>query len=145
MCYTNIMKTFLWSLLLTLFFAISALSVEAKVLPRFSSKSTGLTYVSGIGVSARLRADRRALNVYFSNLQKANSVMYTLIYETNGKQEGASGTIDISSSNASRELLFGTCSSGDCTYHQNITNMKLEVLTELTNGKKTMKRFKVRI
>ena len=140
------MKKFLWPLLFTLIFTIFAFPVEAKVLPRFqSTKSTGSGYVSGIGVSARLRADRRALNVYFSNLQKANSVMYTLIYETNGKQEGASGTIDITSSNASRELLFGTCSPPACTYHQNITNMKLEVLTELTTGKKTMKRFRIRV
>lgn len=140
------MKYFLWPLLLILFFFAPILSVEAKVLPRFqSSKSIGKSYASGIGVSARLRTDRRALNVYFSNLQKANSVMYTLIYETNGKQEGASGTIDISSSNTSRELLFGTCSSGDCTYHQNITNMKLEILSELTNGKKTMKRFRIKV
>jgi len=140
------MKRFLWPLLFTLIFTISVLPVEAKVLPRFqSSKSTGKSYTSGIGVSARLRADRRALNVYFSNLQKANSVMYTLIYETNGKQEGASGTIDISTSNVSRELLFGTCSPPACVYHENLTNMKLEVLTELTNGKKTLKRFRVKI
>lgn len=140
------MKKFFWLLLLALIFAFLATTANAKLLPRFrSSGGSGQTYSSGIGVSARLRTDRRALNVYFRNLQKANSVMYTLIYETNGKQEGVSGSVDISTSTTSRELLFGVCSSGDCTYHQNITNMKLEVLTELANGKKTMKRFRVRV
>ncbi|NMB83845.1 hypothetical protein GYA28_00990 [Candidatus Roizmanbacteria bacterium] len=141
------MKKFSCLFLLMIFLGVFPVAAQAKLLPRFStSRSTGKTYSSGVGVSARLRADHQALNVYFSNLQKAASVMYTLVYEANSKEEGVSGSIDISSGNASRELLFGTCSTNNvCTYHQNITNMRFEVTTELTNGKKTLKRFRIRV
>jgi len=124
---------------------LSQENVEAKVLPRFRGGGGG-TVVSGIGVYPRLRADRLGLIVGFSNLQKANSVTYTLVYETDGKEEGVSGSIDSSSgSSASRELLFGTCSSGTCRYHAGLTNMRLDVVSDLTTGKRTLKRFRVRI
>lgn len=119
---------------------------EAKVLPRFRGAGAGKTYRSGVGVSVHLRADRLALVVNFSNLAKARSVSYTLSYLTNGKAEGAGGSIDASAGNsASRELLFGTCSAGVCRYHTGLSNMKLEVMTELVSGKKTLRRFRVRI
>lgn len=134
----------------TLFFLMSFIvivKVEARLLPRFQSKggSRGVIY-SGLIVSPRLRSDRKALVVGFSNLQKVKNVTYTLIYQTNGKDEGVSGSVDSSSGNSlSRELLFGTCSSGVCRYHANIANMKLEILSELPSGKKSIKRFRVRI
>ncbi|OGK42536.1 hypothetical protein A3A46_01460 [Candidatus Roizmanbacteria bacterium RIFCSPLOWO2_01_FULL_37_13] len=125
---------------------ILASNVEARLLPRFQSKggSRGVVY-SGLIVSPRLRSDRKALVVAFNNLQKVKNVTYTLIYQTNGKDEGVSGSVDSSSgNNLSRELLFGTCSSGVCRYHANIANMKLEILSELPSGKKSIKRFRIR-
>lgn len=122
--------------------------VEAKLLPRFTknSSSVGQRIVSsGLVVSPKLRGDRRALILTLSNLQKVNNVTYTLMYQTDGKDEGVSGTIDSSAgSSATRELLFGTCSDV-CRYHQNITGMKLEIVSELPNGRQTLKRYRIRV
>ena len=131
-------------------FIFANISVEAKVLPRFNTgkaASTSSRVVAlGVGISPRLRADRKALNVYFSGLSRANTVSYTLIYTTNGKDEGVGGSIDSASGDAAtRELFFGTCSSGVCRNHTNITNMRLEVISELTNGRKTLKRFRIKV
>lgn len=119
-----------------------------KVLPQsktgreaISRKSTG----TGIAVNPKLRSDRKALLVYFSGLQSATNISYMLIYKTNGQDEGAGGSVKPSEGNASRELLFGTCSKNICRYHPNITNMKLEVTASLTSGKKNIKRYKIRI
>ena len=126
---------------------LSADLANAKLLPRFRSapkKSTGVS--SGVVVSPRLRSDRKALNVFFNNLNKAKNVTYTLIYQTGGKDEGISGSIESSSGNSTtRELLFGTCSAGVCRYHANISNMKLEIITELPSGKRLLRRFRNRV
>jgi len=141
----NVKKTMKKLLFLLITFLFSANIVEAKVLPRFRTGGTGVVTSSGVGVYPRFRGDRLGLTINFSNLQKANSVQYTLIYETEGKQEGVSGSIDSSGGNsATKELLFGTCSDV-CRYHTGLSNMKLEVITELTSGKRTMKRFRIRI
>ncbi len=121
---------------------------QAKLLPRFqNTKSISKkTASSGIAISPKLRSDRKALSIYFNNLKGARNLTYTLIYQTNGKDEGVSGSIDSSSGNsASRELLFGTCSSGVCRYHPRIANMRLEVVTELLSGKKTLRRFRIKV
>lgn len=131
--------------LLLLVFLFITTKAEAKVLPRFRTGGSGVVTSSGVGVYPRFRADRLGLTVSFSNLQKANSVQYTLVYETEGKQEGVSGSIDSSSGNSvTKELLFGTCSDV-CRYHTGLSNMKLEVISELTSGRRTMKRFRIRI
>ncbi len=123
-------------------------TIEAKILPRFrsASRKSGRVVYSGIVVSPRLRPDRNALIIYFANLQKANNVFYTLIYQTEGKDEGVSGMVDASAgNNTSREILFGTCSAGVCRYHHNITNMRLEVVSELSSGKRSIKRYRIKV
>jgi hypothetical protein len=139
----------IYILILFIFF-LCVYNVEAKLLPRFQNSSGTVakkTYVaSGLVVSARLRADRRALNVYFSNINKVTSLTYTLMYQTNGIDEGVSGTMDSSQgNNATRELEFATASNGVYRYHTNLTNMKLEVTSTLPSGKQTIKRFRVKI
>lgn len=122
-------------------------SADAKILPRFlkSSKKTN-SLAMGISVMARLRTDRKALLVNFTGLSKAKSVMYTLSYTSNGIEQGISGILDSGGkNNLSRELLFGTCSSGVCRYHTNIKNMKFEVNSELTSGKSVIKRFRIKV
>lgn len=133
---------------LPLLFFYLAISAEARLLPRFrgSAARTARSSGSSVIVSPSLSPDRKALNVYFANLGKANEVSYTLSYQTNGKDEGVYGIIDSSSgSTATRELLFGTCSSGVCRYHTNITGMKFEVTVELPSGKKAIRRYRVRV
>ena len=142
------MKKIILLITIGLVFVFSG-AVEAKLLPRFQgsgnvgSKQT-VSY-SGLIISPKIRSDRQALIVTFSNLQKVTNVTYTLTYQTNGEDQGVSGTLDSSSgSSVTRDLLFGTCSDV-CRYHQNISNMKLEVVSLLSNGRQTMKRYKVKI
>jgi hypothetical protein len=143
------LKKLFISLILLLSLSTATL-VYAKVLPRFAGSSTkstggGVAY-SGVGASVRFNGARNGISIYLSNLNKASSVTYMLSYQSNGKDEGAMGTIYVSGENsATRELLFGTCSSGVCTYHTGITDAKLEITTELTSGKKTLRRFKLKV
>ncbi|MBI3366034.1 hypothetical protein HY041_00195 [Candidatus Roizmanbacteria bacterium] len=144
------MKKILVLITLIFFFSLYIKTVHAgKILPQSKvSKKTNIKQSSatGISVTPKLRRDRKALLVYFNNLQNAQSVSYMLIYKTNGQEEGAGGSVNPSQGNtASRELLFGTCSKNVCRYHSNITNMKLEVTAELKSGKKLIKRYKIRI
>lgn len=132
---------------LTLIIIFSVESIQAKVLPRFqkSAKKTA-TYSTGPVISAKLRGDHKALNLNISNANKASSISYTLSYKTNGKDEGVAGTIDTAGqSSLSRELLFGTCSSGVCRYHTGITNAVLEATSTLTSGKRVLKRFRIKV
>ncbi len=134
-------------LIFSLFFVSS---VEAKVLPQAAksgpkmavTKSAGTT----IGVSPKLRVDRRALIVNFSNLQNAKNVSYMLVYSSNGQQEGAMGAIHLTgSSTASQELLFGTCSKNVCRYHTRIKDARLEVSYTNKSGKKYLKKYKIKV
>lgn len=119
----------------------------AKRLPRAGSgvkrvRSGGASVI----VSAKLRADRRAINAYFANLNLASSVTYSLTYKTDGKVEGVGGSIDTAGVySTSRELVFGTESGGVFKYHSNITDAKLEVVSTLKSGKKAIRRFRVRV
>lgn len=142
------MKRFFSLLLVIAFSVFITPSVEAKTLPQakkaittVTKKATGTT----VGISARLRRDRKAITVSFSNTQNANSISYILIYQTNGKEEGAGGSVKPTEGYATRELLFGTCSSGICRYHPSITNARLEITTELKSGKKTLRRYRIRV
>lgn len=143
------MKKILFIVPLVFLFLIPIQGIyAAKILPQ--SKSNSKTVVkksqgTGINVTPKLRRDRQALIVYFGNLQNAQSISYMLIYKTNGQEEGAGGSVKPSEENATRELLFGTCSRNVCRYHPNITNMGFEVTAQLTSGKKLTKRYKIKI
>ncbi len=141
------MKMFSLLLVITVFLVFAG-SSEAKTLPQ-SKKAVSTakaTAVSGIYVTPKLRADRRALNVYFSNLQNATSLSYSLVYDTSSQQEGAMGAINLTgSSTATQELLFGTCSKNVCRYHTGIKNAKLEISYTLKSGKKYLKKYKIKV
>ena len=108
--------------------------------------TTAKKSVATFSVSPKLRKDRKALVVYFNNLQTTKSVSYMLIYRTNGQEEGAGGSVNPSQgSSASRELLFGTCSKNVCRYHPNLSNMSFEVKAQLKSGKNLIKRYKIKI
>ncbi len=146
------MKT-LSTLLITLFFIfLFTENVEAKVLPQAQKAgptSTGVAKNSigtGISVSPKLRADRRALVVYFSNLKNATNVAYLLIYKTNGQEEAAMGGLNLDgSASSSSELLFGTCSKNVCRFHTGITEARLEVSYTSKTGKKYLKKYKIKV
>lgn len=89
---------------------------------------------------------KNAVLVYFKNLHKTNSVSYILSYNTNGKPDGASGTINTKGKfSLSRTLLLGTCSSGVCRYHKNITGLTLTVTANYKNGSTSTITYKIRI
>lgn len=145
------MKTAIFIFVLFVFFVTLPSDASAKVLPqaRSSVKTVAPKTANsgtGISVSPRIRGDRRALLVYFSNLQNATNISYTLIYRTEGREEGAGGSVRSDEGNtATRETLFGTCSKNVCRYHTGITNMKFEVTGQLKNGKTFIKRYKIKI
>jgi hypothetical protein len=144
------MKLKLLSIALLTLFIFSTGSVQAKVLPQ-AGKSAGKPVVRAngttIGVYPRLRADRRAVIVNFTNLQNAKSVAYSLIYSHgSGQQEGAGGGLNLTGQTTDKaELLFGTCSAGVCRYHTNIKDARLEVSYTSITGKKYLKKFKIKI
>ena len=132
-------------------FIFSFLHQEAyalKTLPQ-SKKSQKITSPktssASLAVTPKIRKDRHALIVYFSNLQSATNISYMLVYKTNGQNEGAGGSVKPSEGNTSRELLFGTCSKNVCRYHANIANMTFEVTAQLKSGKNLVKRYKIRV
>ena len=138
------MKSLFLLIFLVAFLAQSAL---AKVLPQAGKGSKiGTKISSGIIVYPKLRTDRKALIVSFANLQNSSAVSYLLTYQTLVQQEGAKGTLKMDGSkNTSVELLFGTCSKNVCKYHTGISNARLEVAYTSTSGKKSIKKFKIKV
>ncbi len=124
-------------------------NIFAKVLPqaaKLGKTTVAKTAGSGINVAVNLRSDRRAVNVNFSNLQNAKSVSYALTYQTSDQEEGAMGAINYgSSSTAFQELLLGTCSKGVCRYHTGVKNVKLEVTYTTKEGKKYIKKYRIKV
>ena len=102
--------------------------------------------VVDITASASVSKNKREVIAYFGNLQNARSVSFTLIYETNGQQEGAGGSVKITKGlkNVSRSILLGTCSKKVCRYHTKIKNMQLIISGKLTNGKSFSKTLKIK-
>lgn len=133
-------------------FSVFAPLTQAKVLPQSGKiapkqsapKANGTT----IGVFPKLRADRKAIVVNFSNLQNATAVSYSLVYKQglSGQQEGAGGALNLTGQTTDKvELLFGTCSAGVCRYHTNIKEARLEVSYTSKTGKKYIKKFKIKV
>ncbi len=139
-------------LLIVLCLVISPVTVNAKLLPQ-AAKSIGKPVVKTINgttiiVTPRLRVDRKAVTVYFANLQNASSVSYSLVYKhgPNGQQEGAGGALVLTGQSLDKaELLFGTCSAGVCRYHTNIKDARLEVSYTSKSGKKYLKKFRIKV
>lgn len=147
--FCRVIKTLIFLLLFTV---ILPKNIEAKVLPQVQkspqkSGTAAKTVKSmGIVVSPKLRADRRALIVNFSNLQNAAAVSYLLTYKTSIQDEGAMGALNLTGSSTARnELLFGTCSKNVCRYHTGIKDAKLDISYTLKTGKKYLKKYKIKV
>lgn len=139
--------SFLFLFIFTLFLFTE--KAEAKVLPQASKagKQATISKSSGgsIGVSPRLRGDRKALIVYFSNLGSATSVSYFLTYKTSTQDEGAVGGLNLTGSTATQELLFATCSKNVCRYHIGINNMRLEISYTAKSGKTYLRKYRIKV
>lgn len=143
-------KKVLLLILLTAFFSPSM--AEAKVLPQAqknlpkANPAVKTAKGAGLGVAVKLRADRRALVLNFSNLQNASAVSYLLTYKTSTQDEGAMGALNLGGSNfSSNELLFGTCSKNVCRYHTGIKDAKLDISYTLKTGKKYLKKYRIKL
>lgn len=137
-------------LLVTAFsFLALATTADAKLLPRYNStapaKTTTKSVGNTVGISPKFMSGKTGLKVSFSNVGAATSISYMLSYDANGKAEGIAGSVRPAEGNTSRDLLFGTCSSGKCVYHKNIKNCVLTVTAQLKNGKKQVKKFNVKV
>lgn len=137
------MKFFkIFLVILTFFLLAKSQPVLAKKsLPKQTSAgATG----NGVIISPKLRSDRLALIVNFSNLLTAKSVSYSLSYNSQGVAQGVAGSIKPEASTTSRELLFGTCSSGVCRYHTNLTNVRFVVTIKSKSGNQFTKSYRVK-
>lgn len=131
-------------LVLPLFFFVQ--TAEAKILPQSKKASTVIKQSSGINVYPKLRGDRRALFITFTNLQNASAVSYFLTYKTSTQDEGAMGGLNLSgSSSQTSELLLGTCSKNVCRYHTGIKDARLEVSYTTKSLKKYLRKYKIKV
>lgn len=95
--------------------------------------------------SVKFRGDRKAIILTLSNMSGVSSVSYQLTYLSNGISQGVMGQVDPSiEPTATRELLFGTCSHGVCTYHTNIQNARLIVKSHLSSGLTVVKPYRIK-
>ena len=119
--------------------------LAAKVRTRKAKSGGAVTYTpKGVGVSVKLRPDHLGLNITFSNFDNIESGTYQLVYNSEGVQQGAGGSVIIGDS-STKEILFATCSKGACRFHENITNMRLSVVSTLKNGQTVLKPFRIRV
>lgn len=125
-------------------FTLNEVFAKKKIIRRSGSGvvSTGTRLV----IKPRLRSDRRALIVNFSNLGVVSSFSYELNYDSNGIPQGVAGTVTPSGEGSTqRELLFGTCSRNVCRYHTGISGMKFIVTSTLKSGLRVRKTFRVKV
>lgn len=137
------------SSLITLFAPLPALAARKRVRVKPPAKSGGApvrrSAYGGASSSVKLRGDRKAITLTLSNMGGVSSVSYQLTYIANGVSQGVMGKVDPAlETTATRELLFGTCSHGVCTYHTNISNMKLTVSSHLVSGITVIKPYRIR-
>lgn len=131
-------------------FFLTPTSADAKrTVPQArSTASTGkvVSASKGVTTSVKFRSDRRAIVATFSNLSVASNVTYSLSYDSKGMTQGAGGSLKGDAGDpTTRELLFGTCSSGVCRYDSGITNAKLVITTTLKTGKKVVRTYRLKV
>lgn len=127
------------------FFLIFVPPIQAakKFVPKNAAPAERRVGSSLIPISVRYRTDKRAVLFNFSSFGQITKADYSFTYTSNGLQQGAGGTVyPTNEPTKVRELLFGTCSTGVCTYHSGIKDARLTVSAQLTSGKKATKSFR---
>lgn len=139
-------KIIFLSVFILLFFHSFTLTAQAKKKIVRRGTSSAITTGSRMVIKPKLRSDRRALIVNFSNLGVVSSFSYELNYDSNGIPQGVAGTVTPKGEGSTqRELLFGTCSRNVCRYHTGISGMKFVVTSTLKSGLRVRKTFRVRV
>jgi len=136
---------------LTLFFSFLFLfaspshALRKRVRKPKKGSSSRVNYSSkGVRARVRFRSDRRGLLINFSGFDNLKSVSYELLYNGNGLSQGVSGMAVIGDTET-KDLYFGTCSSGACTPHRNITNARLSIISVLKDGTVVLKPFRIKV
>lgn len=131
------------SALLILLIFVPKIEAAKKFVSKNAAPAARRVGSSLIPISVRYRPDKKAVLFNFSNFGSITKADYAFTYTANGLQQGAGGTVyPTNEPTKVRELLFGTCSTGVCTYHSGIRDAKLTVSAQLTNGKKATKSFR---
>ena len=119
-------KLFLFLVVCTLSLLFFTSGAEAK-----HKASSG----KGPGLSASLAKNKLSVSASFSNLTNVKTITYQLTYDSNKGQQGAAGTIKTGKlKSTSRKLLLGTCSGRVCSYHRDVSNIRLSVDFNLKSG-----------
>ncbi|MBI5452429.1 hypothetical protein HY945_03125 [Candidatus Gottesmanbacteria bacterium] len=137
------------SIILLIFIAVVTFGIPSATYAakKFVPKKVTRAKVSAGSIPAivRYRGDRQGILLSFLNFNGLKSASYSFTYETNGNPQGAGGTITAANNpTAQRELLFGTCSSGVCRYHYNLTNARLILTAKTTNGRTISKSYRIK-
>lgn len=93
----------------------------------------------------KLRSDKNAILLVLGGMKLIDSLSYSLSYSTNSIPQGVQGSHDPTLGNTQKELLFGTCSGTNCTYHQNITDMLFEIKYDLTDGHTLTRKYQINL
>lgn len=102
--------------------------------------------IKNVAVYTQLLRGKTGVNVSLLNTQGASSILYMVSYTTNGKPEGAGGTVyPKNKKSIVRKIIFGTCSSGVCRYHKNVKKVTVSVEITYKNGKTSSKTYKIKI
>jgi hypothetical protein len=140
-------------ILITLLVCVSPTTASAKrLLPQAAEANKGTKALSkntkGVTVLVKFRNDKNAIVATFTNLKIAKDISYTFSYKTGDDiEQVAQSSVDPKEKEpAVRELLFGTCSTGNvCRYDTGIYDAKFVVTTTILNGKKVIKTFNVKV
>ncbi len=138
-----------WGIATFIILAIAIFSLPSTIYAakRFIPKKITRTRVSTGSIPAvvRYRGDRQGILLSLLNFNGLESVSYSFTYNTNGNPQGAGGTITAANNpTAQRELLFGTCSSGVCRYHFNLSNARLVLTGRTTSGRTVNRSYRIK-
>jgi hypothetical protein len=93
----------------------------------------------------KLRSDKNAILLMLGGIKLANSVSYTLTYTADSIPQGIESYHTPEDGNTQKELVFGTCSGSDCTYHQNITDMIFEIKYGLKDSRTLTRKYQINL
>ena len=134
------LKAFLSLLFLSLvFFNPNPVLAKKKLPPRkVKGVSTSLPWIK-----LKLRSDHNALLLMLGNMPEAEAVDYLLTYTADSVPQGIQSYHTPEHGNTQKELIFGTCSNTDCTYHQDITDMLFEITVSYKDGKTLTRKYQI--
>lgn len=99
---------------------------------------------SSIIIEPKLVDNNRVVSITFSNLWFVKSISYQVLYEANGMEQGAGGTMNVGNEQKiHRRIILGTCSNGVCVYHEDVKRLRVLVTTTYKSGAVTERVFRL--